>query len=146
MAMSGQEKQEKNSSDIRDKGLRLTPQRESVLNAVRELGHPTPEEITEKINQQLSGVNLSTVYRNLEILENSNLVQHTHVGHGASIYHPVEKLDHFHLNCGQCGSRIDADIKYAADFVALLNEVFNFEADVTHFPIEGFCSNCKLKQ
>ena len=144
--MSGHEKKVKNSADIRDKGLRLTPQRESVLHAVRELGHSTPEEITERINQQLSGVNLSTVYRNLETLENSNLVQHTHVGHGASIYPPVEKLDHFHLNCAQCGSRIDADIKFADEFVALLNREFDFDADITHFPIEGFCTNCKVKQ
>jgi Fur family ferric uptake transcriptional regulator len=143
--MSSVDKQVKNSTDIRDKGLRLTPQRESVLNAVRELGHSTPEEITEKINQQLSGVNLSTIYRNLETLENSNLVQHTHVGHGASIYHPVEKLDHFHLTCGQCGSRIDADKKFADEFVQLLINEFDFEADITHFPIEGFCTNCRFK-
>jgi Fur family transcriptional regulator, ferric uptake regulator len=34
--------------ELRDKGLRLTPQRELVLSAVRELGHATPEEVAEK--------------------------------------------------------------------------------------------------
>ena len=31
--------------ELRDKGLRLTPQRELVLSAVRELGHATPEDV-----------------------------------------------------------------------------------------------------
>ena len=35
--------------ELREKGLRLTPQRESVLQAVRQLGHATPEEVAEKV-------------------------------------------------------------------------------------------------
>ena len=52
--------------ELRDKGLRLTPQRELVLSAVRELGHATPEEVAEKVRKTHPGINLSTVYRNLE--------------------------------------------------------------------------------
>ena len=51
--------------ELREKGLRLTPQRELVLNAVRELGHATPEEVAEKVRSTHPGINLSTVYRNL---------------------------------------------------------------------------------
>ena len=69
-------------NELRDKGLRLTPQRELVLQAVRELGHATPEEVAEKVRKSHPGINLSTVYRNLETLENVGLVQHTHLGHG----------------------------------------------------------------
>ena len=54
--------------ELRDKGLRLTPQRELVLAAVRELGHATPEEVAEKVRESHPGINLSTVYRNLETL------------------------------------------------------------------------------
>jgi Fur family ferric uptake transcriptional regulator len=65
--------------ELRDKGLRLTPQRELVLSAVRSLGHATPEEVAERVRQTHPGINLSTVYRNLETLENVGLVQHTHL-------------------------------------------------------------------
>jgi Fur family ferric uptake transcriptional regulator len=37
--------------ELRDKGLRLTPQRELVLQAVRDLGHATPEEVAEKVRK-----------------------------------------------------------------------------------------------
>ena len=55
--------------EIRARGLRLTPQRQLVLDAVRELGHATPEEIAQTVRQMHAGINLSTVYRNLETLE-----------------------------------------------------------------------------
>ena len=51
--------------ELHQKGLRLTPQRELVLAAVRSLGHATPEEVAEKVRQSHPGINLSTVYRNL---------------------------------------------------------------------------------
>lgn len=59
--------------ELRERGLRLTPQRELVLTAVRTLGHATPEEIAEYIHRTHPSINLSTVYRNLETLENVGL-------------------------------------------------------------------------
>ena len=91
---------DRTNNELRDKGLRLTPQRELVLKAVRELGHATPEEVAEQVKKTHPGINLSTVYRNLETLENVGLVQHTHLGHGGATYHAAEELTHLHLVCG----------------------------------------------
>ena len=85
--------------ELHEKGLRLTPQRELVLSAVRSLGHATPEEVAEKVRQTHPGINLSTVYRNLETLENVGLVQHAHLGHGGVRYHAAPEDIHAHLNC-----------------------------------------------
>ena len=128
--------------ELRDKGLRLTPQRELVLSAVRELGHATPEEVAEKVRQTHPGINLSTVYRNLETLENVGLVQHTHLGHGGATYHAAEELTHLHLVCGICGSVGDAPIDVAANFVNALADDYGFKTDVTHFAVYGTCSTC----
>ena len=104
-------------NELREKGLRLTPQRELVLAAVRELGHATPEEVSDKVKLTHPGINLSTVYRNLETLENVGLVQHTHLGHGGATYHAAEELTHLHLVCGKFGDVGDAPITTAAPFV-----------------------------
>jgi len=128
--------------ELREKGLRLTPQRELVLQAVRDLGHATPEEVATKIHQTHPGINLSTVYRNLETLENVGLVQHTHFGHGGATYHAEEEITHLHLVCGICGSVGDAPIESAANFVQLLADDFGFKTDVTHFAIYGTCTTC----
>ena len=128
--------------ELHEKGLRLTPQRELVLNAVRELGHSTPEDIAAKVRETHPGINLSTVYRNLETLENVGLVQHTHLGHGGATYHAAEELTHLHLVCGTCGSVGDAPIDVAANFVQNLSDDYGFRTDVTHFAIYGTCAAC----
>jgi len=128
--------------ELHEKGLRLTPQRELVLSAVRSLGHATPEEVAEKVRSTHPGINLSTVYRNLETLENVGLVQHTHLGHGGATYHAAEELTHLHLVCGACGSVGDAPIDTAANFVNTLADDFGFKTDVTHFAIYGTCAAC----
>jgi len=130
--------------ELRQKGLRLTPQRELVLQAVRSLGHATPEEVAEKVRETHPGINLSTVYRNLETLENVGLVLHTHLGHGGATYHAAEELTHLHLVCSVCGTIGDAPIETAAPFVQQLLDDYGFHTDVTHFAISGTCSSCNL--
>jgi Fur family ferric uptake transcriptional regulator len=87
-------------------------------------------------------VNLSTVYRNLETLENVGLVQHTHLGHGGATYHAAEELTHLHLVCGKCEAVGDAPMEVAASFVQSLSDDYGFKTDVTHFAIYGTCANC----
>ena len=128
--------------ELHQKGLRLTPQRDLVLQAVRSLGHATPEEIAEKVRQTHPSINLSTVYRNLDTLENVGLVQHTHLGHGGATYHASEELNHLHLVCEKRGSIGDAPLDVAASFVQQLSDDYGFKTDVTHFAISGLCSNC----
>ena len=132
--------------ELHEKGLRLTPQRELVLNAVRELGHATPEDVAAKIHETHPRINLSTVYRNLETLENVGLVQHTHLGHGGATYHAAEELTHLHLVCENCGSVGDAPIEAAANFVNTLSDDYGFKTDVTHFAIYGTCADCVVKK
>src|SRR3954451_16747115 len=73
-------------SELRSRGYRLTPQRKLVLEAVGALGHATPQEIVATVRKTASGINISTVYRTLELLEELAVVQHTHLGHGAPTY------------------------------------------------------------
>ena len=59
-------------STLRSKGYRLTPQRELVLRAVERLGHATPDEVLTAVREESQAVNVSTVYRALELLEASS--------------------------------------------------------------------------
>src|SRR5271170_2461271 len=88
---------------LRAGGYRVTPQRQLVLEAVARLEHATPEEICAAVRQTARGVNVSTVYRTLELLEQLGLVKHTHLGHGAPRYHLAAEAQHVHLVCRECG-------------------------------------------
>ncbi len=81
-------------------GYRLTPQRQFVLQAVEKLGHATPDEILAEVQARSSAVNISTVYRTLEVLEELGLVRHTHLSDRAPTYHSITDHEHFHLSAG----------------------------------------------
>ena len=67
---------------LRARGYRVTPQRQLVLEAVAQLDHATPEEIGAQVQQTARGVNISTIYRTLELLEQIGMVTHTHLTTG----------------------------------------------------------------
>ncbi len=129
-------------ADLRAKGYRLTPQRQLVLEAVAELGHATPEEIATAVRRTASGVNISTVYRTLELLEKLGLVTHTHLGHGAPTYHAASDDDHVHLVCRTCGSIGESPPDLVAGVVEELARSQGFQADVGHLAIFGQCRDC----
>ena len=128
--------------ELRAKGYRLTPARQLVLSAVSGLEHATPDAICAEVQRTASSVNLSTVYRTLELLEELGLVTHTHLGHGAPIYHAAAEQQHLHLVCKVCGRVIEAHAEIADPLVQKLRAEQGFEIDVAHFAIFGRCSDC----
>ncbi len=132
-------------SDLRRRGYRLTPQRQLVLEAVDKLEHSTPDDILAEVRRTAGSVNISTVYRTLELLEELGLVSHAHLGHGAPTYHLADRHDHMHLVCRDCTTVIEADTALAADFTGRLRERFGFDTDMKHFAIFGRCRDCAGK-
>jgi Fur family transcriptional regulator, ferric uptake regulator len=129
-------------AELRSRGLRLTPQRELVLAAVRALGHATPEAVAEQVRRTHPGINLSTVYRNLETLEKAGLLVHTHLGHGGATFHAADDASHLHLVCGRCGEVTEAALDSAQSLVDRLVKDHGFVTDVRHFAIYGQCASC----
>ena len=128
---------------LRAKGYRLTPQRQLVLEAVVTLGHATPDEIAERVRRTASGVNISTVYRTLELLEELGLVTHTHLGHGAPTYHAADDADHLHLVCRECGGIEEVPTRILDDSVGRIATEHGFAVDASHFAIFGTCAECR---
>ena len=95
--------------ELRSHGYRVTPQRQLVLEAVARLDHATPEAIAASVQQTVKGVNISTIYRTLELLDSLGLVTHTHLNHGAPTYHLASAAGHVHLVCQGCGKINEAD-------------------------------------
>jgi len=132
-------------TDLRARGYRLTPQRQLVLQAVDTLGHATPEHVLTEVRRTAAGVNISTVYRTLDLLEELGLVTHTHLGHGAPRYHLAAEAQHVHLVCRDCEKVTEPDVSLAAPFVESLRASHGFETDVKHFAIFGRCADCCRK-
>ena len=113
-----------------------------MLHAVRALGHATPDQVLEHVQQTATGVNASTVYRTLDLLEELRLVRHTHLGHGPPTYHFGGSADHFHIVCRECGRITEVPDGVAADFAEQLRAHAAFETDMGHLTVFGRCVDC----
>ncbi len=129
---------------LSNQGYRLTPQRIMVLAAVENIDdHISAEEIHAQIVAKYPNVNISTVYRTLELLKRLGLVTETDLGGGRVRYHPAEKGHHHHLVCRECGAIIDLDESVLAPFKSALLREYEFIADLRHLAIFGRCINCR---
>jgi Fur family ferric uptake transcriptional regulator len=128
--------------ELRARGYRLTPQRQLVLDAVRRLGHSTPDALATEVQRSAPSVNITTIYRTLELLEQLGLVRHTHLDHGAPTYHPAED-EHVHLVCRRCGDVVEESTDLVAGLVSELAEQRRFAVDVGHITIFGTCGTCQ---
>jgi Fur family ferric uptake transcriptional regulator len=128
---------------LRDQGFRITPQRQLVLEAVEKLRHGTPEELLVEVQCTATGVNLSTVYRTLEVLEDVGLVTHAHIGHGPPTYHSVDEDVHIHLVCDRCATVLSVPASVAEEFVSRLDSSYGFRTDISHVSVHGVCESCK---
>jgi Fur family transcriptional regulator, ferric uptake regulator len=129
-------------STLRAGGYRLTPQRELVLRAVEKLGHATPDEVHAEVRQHSGAVNVSTVYRTLELLEELGLVRHAHLTDRAPTYHSTATPQHVHLVCGSCGQVTEVAPEVIEPVSTALHEQFGFTTDIGHLTIFGTCRSC----
>jgi Fur family transcriptional regulator, ferric uptake regulator len=128
---------------LRAGGYRVTPQRQLVLEAVTRLHHASPEEIFAEVHQTARGVNVSTIYRTLELLEHLGLVTHTHLGHGAPRYHIAGEDQHVHLVCRTCERITELPPEAARPLVMALNDEHGFDVDLGHLTVFGTCRDCR---
>jgi Fur family ferric uptake transcriptional regulator len=127
---------------LRARGLRLTAQRQLVLEAVRDLGHATPEQVHCAVREVAAGVNITTVYRTLELLEELGLVTHTHLSHGSPTYHAATDTQHVHLVCRSCGAVDEVDPALLGPLAGRLERERGFLVDIGHVALFGVCRAC----
>ena len=95
---------------LKKQGYRLTPQRLMVVSAIENSeDHISADEVYSQVVIRYPNVNISTVYRTLELLKRLGLVTETDLGGGRFRYHPADRGRHHHLVCRECGAVVDLD-------------------------------------
>ena len=128
---------------LRERGLRMTPQRQLILEAIESLeGHISAEAVHNRITEHFPQINISTVYRTLDLLEEMELVRHTHFDDGVAQYHLAETELHQHLICRGCGREQELDVEILRPLGDLLDKQYGFQLDLAHFALIGRCESC----
>jgi Fur family ferric uptake transcriptional regulator len=131
---------------LKERGYRLTPQREMILEAVSLIGdHMTAEEIYSKVQERTSAINITTIYRTLDLLVDEGLACRTDLGKGEYTYSTDLHGPHIHLICRKCGTVIATSADILVPLEKLLVEQHGFQPDIQHISLFGICNhpNCQ---
>ena len=132
------------SSRLSELGYRLTPQRIMVVKAVEEAdSHISAEEIYLQVRARYPHMNISTVYRTLELLSGLGLVTETDMGDGRVRYHSIGKGHHHHLVCQKCGEIIDVEESMLSPLWGEIGQRYGFKVDMKHLAFFGLCAKCR---
>jgi Fur family ferric uptake transcriptional regulator len=129
---------------LRQRGYRITPQREMIIEALAHSGqHITAEEIFDIIRARTQAVNIATVYRTLDVLVEKGLASRADLGDGRVVYATAYHGAHIHLICRQCGCIIDASAQLMISAGESFLAQHGFAADLRHLSIHGLCADCQ---
>ncbi len=132
------------SITLKEKGYRLTPQRKLILYIIHSTsGHLLADDIYSLVAQKMPGVNRSTVYRTLDLLESLGLVVKSELDGRHIYHHSDEGHRHHHLICRRCGDVINCNEQLTAQLEKHLLDEYGFQADLHHKVIYGLCRNCR---
>ena len=130
-------------SALVSRGGRRTAARHVILDELVSSGsHFTADELAARVRARIPSVNLSTVYRTLDTLEELGVVDHVHLGHGRAVYHLADE-DHQHLVCERCEGIEELPLAKLRGFARAIERDFGFEIDRRHFAIVGVCRHCR---
>ncbi len=128
---------------LRDRGLRLTPQRRMILDIFHDkTEHITADDIITRVKSQMPGVNKSTIYRTLGLLEQTGCVFKSECRDGI-IYHHAEEGHHYHLICQKCGKTVYCRENLFLPVERYLTVKYGFRVDFKHVMVNGLCETCK---
>lgn len=132
------------AESVRASGRRLTLQRQLVLEAVqRARHHVTADEIARRVRARYPRIGPSTVYRNLEALEELGYVIHTHLDDRVTRWHRADTPPHGHLVCRSCGGETEVRTAVLEAMARRIRADYRFEADLAHSAIVGVCRRCR---
>ena len=132
--------------ELRERGLRLTPQREAVLRVLHSMEQATAEGLHARVVETDPDVDLSTVYRTLDLLQTLEFVACFDRGDGQRWYELLSvQRPHHHLLCRSCGTMTTIEVSELSPLLRAMESVHGFQARMEHSVIPGLCHECQAE-
>ncbi len=131
------------AEELRNRGLRVTPQRALILGLIRSAsGHITADDIYREVNRLLPFTDISTVYRTLDLLEAHGLVRRLVTGQGQTQYEWADQ-PHFHLICTACGRVNNFTDEGLTAIIGQVAAEHGYRPTEFNVNVFGLCSECQ---
>ncbi len=124
--------------------LKLTRQREYILNAFLKMEHVTAEQMYHLLSKKDPHIGLATIYRTLKLFCETEIAQERHFGTQTQFDNVAHKGHHDHLICTSCGKIVEfqnCQIEKLQEEVATQN---GFIIQTHKLELYGLCSNCQI--
>jgi len=130
---------------LKNYGLKVTKPREAILDILSRSGHGLDaESIRDEAEKDDLFINLSTVYRTLELLGNLGIIEKFDLGEKKYNY-VLKKETHMHtLTCEICHRTVDLDCPMIK-IEELINRETGFSIMEHHLELKGLCRECSEK-
>ncbi|MEO7430314.1 MAG: transcriptional repressor [Acidimicrobiales bacterium] len=130
------------TQQFRARGLKVTPQRQSIFRALSSSTvHPTAESIYATVSTEMPTISLRTVYQTLNDLAAMGELSVLDLGTGRTRFDPNLE-PHHHLVCEECGRIDDLHASFPGVAVPRTREAKGFQVTATEIVFRGRCASC----
>lgn len=129
--------------NLRERGLRITPQRLAVLKVLAESeDHPSVEQVYEQVKTDFPTTSLATIYKTVTLLKELGEVLELGFAEGGSRYDGNKPFPHPHVICTKCGAIADPDFSNMSKMAKEMAKKTGFK--LTHHRLDffGLCPDC----
>jgi Fur family peroxide stress response transcriptional regulator len=131
---------------LKERGIRITPQRKVILDLLKSSReHLTAEEIYQHIKQKMQRVSLGTVYNTLHKLKEAGVIQELSFGDMSSRYDGIAKF-HYHITCVVCGKVMDFHRDSLKSLEEEASKASGFAINTHRIEFYGTCPLCHEKE
>jgi len=128
---------------LQKRGYRLTPQRYMILQVLQEaVGHLSIDQILEGVRKSYPHMNLSTIYRTLELLREVGLVREIHLPGEGVQFEIFADHAHQHLLCHGCRALIHLDADLLGNLPKQIELQYHFYGVTLDLLVAGYCEKC----
>ncbi|MEB3284835.1 MAG: Fur family transcriptional regulator [Candidatus Sericytochromatia bacterium] len=135
---------------LRQRGYRLTSQRETILQLFQELPegtHLSAEELHMRLRDHANGISLATTYRTIKLLASLGLLRELDFAEGHKHYEiaTTEEAPHHHLVCVSCSQAIEFEEASLLELGQAVANGHRFHLRDVQLKVFGLCPECQTE-
>jgi Fur family peroxide stress response transcriptional regulator len=131
---------------LKERNHRLTPQRLAVLKILAAgEGHPSVEQIYERLKPDFPTTSLATVYKTVTLLKEMDEVLELSFNNGGNRYDGSKPYPHPHLICTQCGAIEDLEVDALRDIPHQVAQDTGYRIVGHRLDFFGICPRCQAE-
>jgi len=124
-------------------GLAATHQRQVLYDVMRTMpGHPSPEEVYERVKKRIPAISLATVYKNIHLFVERGVLRQLSMHHG-SLRVEMNSVHHHHMVCSQCKAVTDIEEEDLGVPAPPRRLPGGFKAERYSIDVIGICAACQ---